>query len=76
MDVRCAQISDFDKLYFYKYVMEKTQEIGKYVRWVYGQHPTDAMILNYIEQLVRTWRCSGWIKNVGANTKKCASMYI
>lgn len=51
MNIRCAQIADFDKvLSFYKYVIEKTQEIGKYARWVYGQHPTDAMILNYIEQ--------------------------
>jgi len=51
MDIRCAQMADFDKVVsFYKYVSEKTQEIEKYARWVYGQHPTDAMIQNYIEQ--------------------------
>ena len=51
MDIRCAQIADFDKVVsFYKYVIAKTQGIGEYARWVYGQHPTDVMILNYIEQ--------------------------
>ncbi len=51
MDIRCAQQSDFDKVVsFYKYVIRETHEIEKYARWVYGQHPTDAIIQGYIEQ--------------------------
>jgi len=51
MDIRRAQSSDFDKVVsFYKYAIENMQEMGTYARWVYGQHPTDAMILKYIEQ--------------------------
>lgn len=51
MRIRCAQSMDFEKIAaFYKYVIENTQEMEKYARWVYGQHPTDEMILKYIEQ--------------------------
>ncbi|MDD7404248.1 MAG: GNAT family N-acetyltransferase [Butyribacter sp.] len=51
MEFRVAQIEDFARVVsFYKYVIENTQEIEKYARWIYGQHPTDKMILNYIEQ--------------------------
>lgn len=51
MVIKCAKIEDFDKVVsFYKYVIEKTQEIEKYARWVYGLHPTDTMLLKYINQ--------------------------
>lgn len=51
MNIRCAQKVDFDKATdFYKYAIENTNGIEKYARWVYGQHPTNEMILNYINQ--------------------------
>lgn len=51
MDFKCAKISDFDRIAdFYRSVIENTSDIEKYARWVYGQHPTDVMILNYIRQ--------------------------
>lgn len=51
MDIRCARIEDFMKVTsFYKYVIKNTPEMETYARWIYGQHPTDAMILNYIKQ--------------------------
>jgi ribosomal protein S18 acetylase RimI-like enzyme len=51
MEIRCARITDFDKVAdFYLYATENTLEIEKYARWVYGKHPTDAMILSYIKQ--------------------------
>ena len=33
---------------FYQYVADHTENMGKYGRWIYGQHPTDAMIEKYI----------------------------
>jgi len=49
--MRQAEIRDYEAIAgFYKYVIEHTKEIEKYARWVYGQHPTDEMILDYIQQ--------------------------
>lgn len=49
--MRRAEITDFEQLVlFYKYVIENTKDIEKYARWVYGQHPTDEMIMDYIRQ--------------------------
>jgi len=49
--IRRAQIEDFDSVVsFYKYLIENTKDMEKYARWIYGQHPTDKMLLEYIEQ--------------------------
>lgn len=49
--IRRAGKADFDAVVsFYKHVIEDTREMEQYARWKCGQHPTDAMILNYIEQ--------------------------
>lgn len=51
MDIRRARTGEFEKVAdFYKYVIENTPGMDKHARWVYGQHPTDEMILGYIEQ--------------------------
>ena len=43
MNIRCAKITDFDRIvHFYKNAIEKTPELKIHARWVYGQHPTDA----------------------------------
>ncbi|MGN0600364.1 MAG: GNAT family N-acetyltransferase [Oscillospiraceae bacterium] len=34
---------------FYKYVIDNTENMAEYGRWIYGQHPTDDMINGYIE---------------------------
>lgn len=47
--IKC-EVSDFEKITeFYKYVSEHTQHMDKYGRWIYGQHPTDKMIKQYID---------------------------
>lgn len=33
---------------YYKYVIDNTENMDKYGRWIYGQHPTDEMIEGYI----------------------------
>ena len=35
---------------FYKYVIDNTEDMSVYCRWIYGLHPSDDMILEYIEQ--------------------------
>lgn len=48
--LRCAKIDDFERVTsFYKYVINNTPDMTRYARWVYGLHPTDAMIMEYIE---------------------------
>lgn len=44
-----ATAGDFDRLTrFYRDVIEHTENMEIYGRWVYNQHPTDAMIREYI----------------------------
>ena len=51
MHFRCVEITDFEQVTsFYKYVIENTEDMKLYARWVYGQHPTDEMIEKYIQQ--------------------------
>lgn len=33
---------------YYKYVIDNTENMDKYGRWIYGQHPTDEMVEGYI----------------------------
>ena len=41
---------DFDRLTrFYRDVIEHTETMKRYGRWVSGQHPTDAMIRGYLQ---------------------------
>ena len=47
---RC-KITNLPKLRdFYKYVIDNTQGMADYCRWIYGKHPTDEMIEDYIRQ--------------------------
>ena len=40
---------DFQRItQFYRDVIAHTEHMGRYARWVYGQHPTDEMIWGYI----------------------------
>lgn len=46
--IRCRS-SQFEEIAdFYKYVIDNTPNMEQYGRWVYGQHPTDEMILSYV----------------------------
>ena len=41
---------DFNRLTaFYRDAIQHTPEMSVYARWIYGLHPTDAMIMNYIQ---------------------------
>ena len=45
-----AKSNEFEKIVsFYKNVIDNTENMSEYGRWNYGQHPTDAMISDYIE---------------------------
>lgn len=49
MQLRCAQITDADKINrFYQYVINNNSNNKQYARWVYGLHPTNEMIIEYI----------------------------
>lgn len=51
MDFLKCEATDFDRITtFYKYVSNHSPDMAKYGRWVYGQHPTDAMIQKYIDE--------------------------
>jgi ribosomal protein S18 acetylase RimI-like enzyme len=50
MNLRIAGKNDFDRVVeFYKNVIENTENMPEYGRWIYGLHPTDDMIRSYIE---------------------------
>lgn len=49
--MRRAEEKDYEAIVeFYKYVIDNTKDMELYARWVYGQHPTDDMIMAYIKQ--------------------------
>ena len=49
--MRRAEMTDYEQLtLFYKYVIDHTENMNVYTKWVYGQHPTDEMIRDYIKQ--------------------------
>lgn len=44
-----AKIVDFERLtLFYRYVIDHTENMDIYGRWIYGLHPTDELIRKYI----------------------------
>ena len=44
-----AEYTDIVKIEnYYRYVADNTENMDKYGRWIYGQHPTDDMIEEYI----------------------------
>lgn len=44
-----AERSDISKIQkYYEYVADNTENMDKYGKWTYGQHPTDEMIQGYI----------------------------
>lgn len=46
-----ASINDFDRLtQFYRDAILNTENMEIYAKWIYGKHPTDEMILRYIEE--------------------------
>lgn len=46
-----AEENDFPALsVFYRYVIQNTKDMEIYAKWVYGQHPTDEMIKEYITE--------------------------
>ena len=49
MKLAKASEQDFQRItQFYRDVIAHTEHMGRYARWVYGQHPTDEMIRSYI----------------------------
>lgn len=51
MELKTATKNDFDRLTeFYRDVILHTENIGIYAKWIYGQHPTDEMIMRYINE--------------------------
>ena len=51
MELIKATENDFDRLTeFYRDVIEHTENMDIYAKWIYGQHPTDEMIMRYINE--------------------------
>ena len=51
MKLRCAKPDDLGKITaFYRAVIDNTPKMERYARWVWGLHPTEPMIENYIGQ--------------------------
>lgn len=51
MELIKATEKDFVRLtHFYRDVIMKTKNIDVYAKWVYGRHPTDEMIMEYIRE--------------------------
>lgn len=49
MKLMKCKSNDFDRISaFYKYAIKNTPTMKQYARWIYGQHPTDNMIRQYI----------------------------
>lgn len=45
-----ASSNDLNRLCgFYKYVVENTHDMDRNCRWIYGKHPSDTMIEDYIK---------------------------
>ena len=69
MKLKKACSNDFDRItIFYKYVIDNTDTMAVYGRWIYGLHPTDEMIRSYID--------SGTMYYVmnGENISACAAL--
>ena len=50
MNLIQATEQDFQRItQFYRDVIARTEHMDIYARWVYGQHPTDEMIRQYIQ---------------------------
>ena len=50
---------DFDRVaQFYRDAIDQTPEMERFGRWIYGLHPTDGMILDYIRSGVM-YTCQG-----------------
>lgn len=48
--LKTAENSDIEKIQeFYKFVADNTENMDKYGRWIYGQHPTNDMIEGFIQ---------------------------
>jgi len=51
MNIRRAEIKDFENItIFYQYAIQHSPGMSEKTRWVYGLHPTDAMIRDYLSQ--------------------------
>ena len=49
--MRACVMNDLPALLdFYQLVINETEDLSVYARWVYGQHPTEEMITNYVRQ--------------------------
>ncbi len=50
MDLHKTEMKDFERMTaYYKKAVSNTKDMDKNCRWIYGLHPTDTMIQNYIE---------------------------
>lgn len=50
MMLKRAEYGDIEKLEnYYRYVADNTENLYQYCRWIYGKHPTDDMIEEYIK---------------------------
>ena len=44
-------IEDSDRIFnFYRFVTDGTEHMSNYCRWIYGLHPSDEMITEYIKE--------------------------
>ncbi len=68
--MKTASMKDFEKITtFYKDVCLRTPKMAQYCRWIYGQHPHDKMIENFIrENVLHVIEENGTIKGCVALT--------
>lgn len=51
MGIRLASPEEFGQVTaFYRDICQRTPDMGVYGHWIYGKHPTDAMLLDYLRQ--------------------------
>ena len=49
--MRKCEISDLPRILdFYQLVIRETSDMPRYGRWIYGQHPTEGMIEDYVRK--------------------------
>lgn len=51
MEFRCATMADFDKIVeLYKHIIDDTEDFAILTKWVWGIHPNEEKVENYIKE--------------------------
>ncbi len=77
MKLKKADVCDFEKLkYFYTDAVNRSENTAVFSRWIYGKHPTDDMIKNYIKNgAIYFWEENGRIFSAVAVTDQSSDYH-